>query len=401
MIFFFFKANHLRCLTEYIETLAIGFDKRKGPVRNLEAFRQCAHPLGYPAQVVSWQAWKEMVFYLQMQSAAEPIQPSRQVNVGGCQKLLCCKIDGGVLQRHREVIQCDLNVQNAGSAVRNRQEQERGPAEPCRQRKPRRENAKPSGFRHATVAVDVNQTLRVKIPSSQRHHRIKGQVLYSDQETAEIGHMTPMIVAEVTFGAFFGEGEDRRMLHVRVVLLDIRQDVMDAVRRLPPVQADSEATDQQRAQKRHRAVTDVVTDERELLPEYPKRQGRRRGLDRQKHTKQSKQRSDSRGFAPVKLRIQLKQTFVSQLLMKLQKRGCAKRWFYTEASHLFPRSLRVDGGELLGAIAPRHRLKDLLASRVLEGVYVDFLSVNNYKFHFGPIYYTSYFLSYASATSRR
>lgn len=244
------------------------------------------------AQIVSWQAWEEVVDRLELEAAVQPVQPLGAVDVhGGAQLALREGLGGAEVRvRHAPVGQRDLDVQDHGDGMgRQHKGHARGPVGqgapdeaiakhgPEASHKDHLEVARPPRRAELRAArrEEVAPRKKVQIEASDGHDGVVGVLLVRHKG---VGGLVPDELELVEGGKDALEIRRRRreeghVLVVRVVFGHVGDEVVDIVGALPPADGEAVAKVADKGANdgvshkiaRDAAVPRIVSDEHDLL----------------------------------------------------------------------------------------------------------------------------------------
>lgn len=204
-------------------------------------------------KVVAGHAWEQMVDGLELETAVEPVQPGRAVDIHGGAEHLCCKGLGvaQLLGRHAEMRERDLDVEHEGEHVRDKDvgdDHVPGGELLNKVRVPDPVDAETEDFLLA-VRVDgfrgqEGHRLDVEVEATEHHDGIVEVVLVRNKELSRPvkDHFLLMVGREEALEDASRHGKEGQVLDIGVVDRVVGDNVVDVVRLFPP--SNREATEE-------------------------------------------------------------------------------------------------------------------------------------------------------------
>ena len=247
------NANLLRHLAQPADDFLITVVKGEDSVRNAGVLAEFENQILCATQVMARDARVEMVDGLELQAAVKEVEPGRAVHVhGGAEHLLREGfVDAQVCGGHGEVGERNLHVERRGDHVRDQNESEAalpvwdravyhavsepGPEEDLTTDL---QPAVPPGgtFLGRLAAEEILKAQAVEVESAEEEDRVVEVVLeFQEKLGGGVKGQDPVVVGAAETGQeAVGDGEERHVFDVGVMLRGVGNDVVHVVVSLPP-----------------------------------------------------------------------------------------------------------------------------------------------------------------------
>jgi hypothetical protein len=373
----------------------ISLPERGGGIRQPMLLAKVTNKWRNLPKVAPREARKQMVLDLELQATVEPIHPWRALNVERARRLLLepvIPLWRPDIHLRGEVVQAELNMLNPGN--HEARDHERHPLPPIGQAghhhwvpNPERGDARDlqPPLWHLPARQQEDGRLNKEVYPGEAHDRVECPVLVADQELGRgVEHQGALVEVGPEAEQLGGDGEERHVLEVRVVVEAVAGNVVGVVVALPPRDAEAgeavagehleEAVE--RGVPRDPVVPRVVPHPPGLDPDEPDEPAGEEVRPRARAGEDAVERGAEEEQHPGDLHLRggphpLEQPRGGELREEAAEVGGRRRdRVVLEPAHEEPpqeraRRRRVVGGERVGGVLPRQRQERDVAARVV------------------------------------